>query len=783
MTRVPDEFLIAEEREEFLIPSSIKQAWAAQLEVLLEIDRVCKLHNIMYFADWGTYLGTVRHGGYIPWDDDLDIVMKREDYQKFLSVALPDMEEGFHVQTYENQNDFWLFMGKVVGKNRICFEKEHLQRFHNFPYIACVDIFVLDYVYRDPKKEENRCKICKYMLGVADSIVEGTMSKEEILRDLNTIQQMSNRKIPYIEDPISLGRYLYRQVEEIFAEVPECESDTLTQLFPWGLLGDGRYYPKAYYESQIWLPFEFFRMPVPVAYDTMLRKRYGEYWRVVKGAGAHDYPFFEAQKRNLQKVLDFPMPEYTYELYRKSLQTSYEKSVTLKGLTREYLDELKKQNMELQKRLFAANTQNDALQVGLQNAQQLAIELGTLIEETKGQNTEAVRMLEAYCEQIFSIFQGTQEQQNPLKMYWDQLRLVWQQCEETITCSILEKKNAVFLPVHAKNWKFFETAYQNCQESGYDVYVLPLTYFFKDYDGTPKRTINESDAFLKEIHALDNELFSAKWVEILHPEILFIQNPYDEWNEAISVEKDFYAVNLRHNTDQLIYIPPFELADFEKNQLCEYHNMKYYVTMPGVVLSDEIWLSSEQMKEMYLSKLNDFSEEKGQDAWNEKIKIVEPLYSKQEIEKTDHNTQKQSNEFDGQNGIATTKRLFYCVSLGCLAEHGELTIQKIKDNMKVYQSTPELQVIWYTYPAIDGALSETYAKLLSQYKELLHEAEKLPNVTILKDSDSICDTISYLRQIVINCSAYYGDGSPAISMFRVQKKPIMIQNYEMIRED
>lgn len=72
-----------EVRDGFYVPSDIKHAWAAQLEVLKDVDEVCRKHNIQYFAEWGTLLGAVRHHGYIPWDDDMDICMKRQDYNRF----------------------------------------------------------------------------------------------------------------------------------------------------------------------------------------------------------------------------------------------------------------------------------------------------------------------------------------------------------------------------------------------------------------------------------------------------------------------------------------------------------------------------------------------------------------------------------------------------------------------------------------------------------------------------------------------------------------------------
>ena len=68
-----------ETRSDFLIPSDMKHAWAAQLEILSDITDVCKTLGISYFAFWGTMLGAVRHKGFIPRDDDIDIAMKRPD--------------------------------------------------------------------------------------------------------------------------------------------------------------------------------------------------------------------------------------------------------------------------------------------------------------------------------------------------------------------------------------------------------------------------------------------------------------------------------------------------------------------------------------------------------------------------------------------------------------------------------------------------------------------------------------------------------------------------------
>ena len=64
-----------------------------ELELMLEIDRVCKKHNLRYFLMCGTLLGAIRHKGFIPWDDDADLAMPREDYEKFFKSVDFDLNE------------------------------------------------------------------------------------------------------------------------------------------------------------------------------------------------------------------------------------------------------------------------------------------------------------------------------------------------------------------------------------------------------------------------------------------------------------------------------------------------------------------------------------------------------------------------------------------------------------------------------------------------------------------------------------------------------------------
>lgn len=81
-----EDFFKREKRDGFEISGMMKRAWAAQIEVLQVVIEVCQRNGLQYFADWGTLLGAVRHHGFIPWDDDIDICLKREDYNQLIRI-------------------------------------------------------------------------------------------------------------------------------------------------------------------------------------------------------------------------------------------------------------------------------------------------------------------------------------------------------------------------------------------------------------------------------------------------------------------------------------------------------------------------------------------------------------------------------------------------------------------------------------------------------------------------------------------------------------------------
>lgn len=142
----------------------LRKVQLTQLEIATEIKRVCDENNISYFLEGGTLLGAVRHKGFIPWDDDLDISMTRENYVRFLQIAPDALDSKYRIQTWNTSEYIPLPFAKVMKKNTIFLESYANQNVYNEIW---VDIFPRDH-YPDEKNEQNKMRrkiqFCRHVM-------------------------------------------------------------------------------------------------------------------------------------------------------------------------------------------------------------------------------------------------------------------------------------------------------------------------------------------------------------------------------------------------------------------------------------------------------------------------------------------------------------------------------------------------------------------------------------------------------------------------------------------
>ena len=288
-----------EVRDGFYVPSDIKHAWAAQLEVLKDVDEVCRKHNIQYFAEWGTLLGAVRRHGYIPWDDDMDICMKRQDYNRFLQIAEKEMSEGYQLFNINSDKENDNMLTRIISGRTIRLDKAYLEKYNGFPFSVGLDIFPLDFIAPTKEDDDFQCELIKIVNDVAQFGREvnamDTEATKEILdifeEHIQKVEQLCGINIDRNKDIVQQMNVLIDRLSSLYTEE---ESEYITIMAIWV---DNRSYklPKEYYQKSIRLPFENIDIPVPYAYDSILKKKYGDYMKLVHTWDSHNYPFYIRQ--------------------------------------------------------------------------------------------------------------------------------------------------------------------------------------------------------------------------------------------------------------------------------------------------------------------------------------------------------------------------------------------------------------------------------------------------------------------------------------------------------
>lgn len=763
----------------FYVPAMIKRAWGAELKVISEIDRICRKYDIKYFADWGSLIGTVRHEGFIPWDDDVDICMKREDYKKFLEVAEKELPDDYKVFTYDRHPDFWLFLARVVAKPHISFEKEHLDKFYQFPYIVGVDIFILDYISADEEFERERIKKAKFVIEAIDAVCTQDVAVDVADRFITAIEELcfvkipdklkfyklKNTKILNIEKcKYDLRVFVYGLAEKIFAMVDESQAEFVGQMIPHYIYHDVKM-PKFYYENIIRLPFENTTMPVSMVYDTMLKRKYGDYMRLVKNSGGHDYPFFESQQKSLDDifakeniVISNKFEYNSSEIEKIYLERKDNKNNSYKSLVSECYNEL----VNMQNNLALEEDSEKKVAI-LGNAQQLAIDMGTLIENCKGEGFVTVEYIQNYCEEIFRMYNSILEN-NYNSNYLNNVVKSLSQVKNSLDKELFERKEIVFIISHTNKWKYFETEYKRIQnDENCDVYVMIIPYYYKDFYGTFRDMQYETELFEKFAEKINLIKYDEYDFGLRYPEKIYIQNPYDAYNPVTSEHSFFYSSNIIKYTDKLVYISTFEMDDFSKNNYREYHNMKHYCTVPGVVYSDETIVYSDCIRERYIEKLTEFAGEETASIWQKKIISSECVYKKDIIDIPKK----------WKNISQNKKVVLYHIGIYGFIEHKEKMLDKIKNVLEIfYNNKDDIQLIWRPHKFTDDILKDYSLELYNKYMDIVSEYKKAEWGIFDFDEDE--------DLVVSVCDAYYGDATPIVRKFRNKNKPVMLQNIDFI---
>lgn len=269
-------------RDGFLVTADRKKIWQVEMELLEVLDRICRRNGLRYFVDYGTLLGAVRHRGFIPWDDDIDVVMMRPDYERLkLVIAKEGLKESFFFQTAHTDN-VAIMIGKLRNKNT-----SGVQDFSTYRYCQGIflDIWPLDAA---PEGAANGEELKQCYLELMYAI----MAPDKCFSDLDgRLTTRINAQVlkKFCQMPF---RWQWGELEK-FLQRHFADSDQVG-LFTLMLNGREAARPKAWYRDVVMLPFETIEVPAPACWQEILDSEYGDWHKFVKFASDHNGTVFSA---------------------------------------------------------------------------------------------------------------------------------------------------------------------------------------------------------------------------------------------------------------------------------------------------------------------------------------------------------------------------------------------------------------------------------------------------------------------------------------------------------
>lgn len=331
----------AETVADYKISDKMKKIWKVELAMLDEVGRICKKHHLTWFLVHGSLLGAVRHKGFIPWDDDLDIAMPRKDYDRFLRAARKELKEPLSIHTPETEKDiFWGGFARMRNSQTTGIEERELTHKGNLG--IWIDILPLDVCTMDEKlfeKKEKRIRHCHRLL-----LARIYGNDYQRYGEMGPLMWNGYRLLSHLYPHKRLCRMLNRAMR-LYTDKASKDVAMFSGYYKHRRLNAGDF------QKAVRLKFEHRELPVPVGYENYLFMSMGKDYL--------KYPPEEQRKPKHTGIFD---PEKPYGEYQKRLTGMFDnvkgKKIILFGAGMMMEDYMKKWGNRYRPEFLVDNDEN-----------------------------------------------------------------------------------------------------------------------------------------------------------------------------------------------------------------------------------------------------------------------------------------------------------------------------------------------------------------------------------------------------------------------------------------
>ena len=407
----------------------------------------------------------------------------------------------------------------------------------------------------------------------------------------------------------------------------------------------------------------------------------------------------------------------------------------------------------------------DELTSFLVDCQDCAIAVGNKIEKIYGSNLETIHSLEMFCEHLYEMSlvlleEVAYDKQKELKEILQTIRI---ELPKDL------KKEALFLPYKASMWDSLESVWMAAKEDEeYIARVMPIPYFDRDENGNFKEMHWEGKDFPDYVPITKYDEYS---LDEHQPDMIFIHNPYDEYNRVTSIHPNYYSGKLKQYTNKLVYIPYFILDEAKPTNIAYVEAKKHYVLTKGVLNADTVIVQSEDMRQIYINVLSKEYGEHTRSKWEKKILGL----GSPKIDKV-INTHKENIDVPKewlriiQKPDGTWKKIvFYNISLNAFLNNHEVMLDKIESVLTTFKEhKDEVALLWRPHPLYKSTIESMRPEYGIRYDAIVNKYKA--------EGWGIFDDTTDMNRAVALSDAYYGDYSSVERLYKKTGKPIMIQN-------